>query len=58
MRKVLGVMLLVVGASAVAMASPPPAPEIGAGSAGSAVALISGALLINPRPPQELEFQR
>ena len=45
MRKVLGMMLLVVGASVFAMGVPA-VPEIGAGSAGSAVALLSGTLLI------------
>jgi hypothetical protein len=44
MQKVIGVMLLVIGASAFAVGSP--VPEIGAGSAGSAVALLSGALLV------------
>jgi membrane associated rhomboid family serine protease len=44
MRKVLGMMLLVVGASGFAMGGV--VPEIGVGSAGSALALISGALLV------------
>jgi hypothetical protein len=43
MQKVLGIMLLVIGASAFAMGA---VPEISAGSAGSAVALLSGALLV------------
>jgi hypothetical protein len=38
-------MLLVAGASAFAMGVPA-VPEIGVGSAGSAVALLSGALLV------------
>jgi hypothetical protein len=51
MRKVsnvLGILLLVAGASAVAMASvtPPAAPEIDAASAGSAIALVSGMVLM------------
>ena len=37
-------MFLVIGVSAVAMASP--VPEIGVGSAGSAIALLSGVLLV------------
>ena len=43
MQKVFGLMLLIVGASAFAMGG---VPEINAGSAGSAVVLISGALLV------------
>jgi hypothetical protein len=46
MQKVLGLMLLVIGASAFAMGAVSIVPEIGAGSAGSAVALLSGALLV------------
>ncbi|HEY4380732.1 MAG TPA: hypothetical protein VGN01_10335 [Acidobacteriaceae bacterium] len=47
---VLGFALLVAGASAVAMATPVGAPEIPVGSAGSAIALVSGiALLIRGR---------
>jgi hypothetical protein len=45
MQKVIGVMLLVIGASASAFAVSA-VPEIGVGSAGSAVALVSGALLV------------
>jgi hypothetical protein len=45
MQKALGMMLLVVGVSAFALGAPA-IPEIGAGSAGSAVALLSGALLV------------
>jgi hypothetical protein len=44
MRKVLGMALLLVGASHFAIGTP--VPEIGVGSAGSALALISGALLV------------
>ena len=46
MQKVFGMMLLVVGASAFAMGSVAAVPEIGVGSAGSAVALLSGTLLV------------
>jgi len=42
--KLTGMVLLLVGAATFAFASP--APEINAGSAGSAVALLSGALLV------------
>jgi len=44
MQKILGMMLLIAGASQLAMATP--VPEIGAASAGSAIALISGAMLV------------
>ena len=44
MQKVLGMMILIAGASQFAMASA--VPEIGAGSAASAIALISGAMLV------------
>lgn len=44
MRKVLAVALVVLGVAGVAMATP--VPEIDPGSAGSAVALIAGALLM------------
>lgn len=44
MQKVVGMMLLVIGASAFAMGTG--VPEVGAGSAGSAVALLLGALLV------------
>ncbi|HYL37317.1 MAG TPA: hypothetical protein VEV17_15475 [Bryobacteraceae bacterium] len=43
--KYLGMVLLLVGASAAAFAQPA-VPEIGAGSAVSAIALLSGALLV------------
>jgi hypothetical protein len=43
---VIGVMLLVAGASGVAMAVPVSAPEIDPGTAGSAIALVSGMLLL------------
>jgi len=51
MRKisnVLGIMLLIAGASAVAMAAPAPAaaPEIDPAMAGSAIALVSGMVLM------------
>jgi hypothetical protein len=42
----LGILLLVAGASTIAMASPVATPEIPAGSAGSAIALVSGMLLM------------
>ena len=45
MQKVFGMMLLVIGASTFAMATAM-VPEIGVGSAGSAVALLSGTLLV------------
>jgi hypothetical protein len=44
MQKALGMMLLVVGMSAFAFGTA--VPEIGVGSAGSAFALLSGALLV------------
>jgi hypothetical protein len=44
---VLGIMLLVAGASTVAMAAPAPTtPEIDPGMAGSGIALVSGMLLL------------
>jgi hypothetical protein len=42
--KLTGMVLLLVGAATFAFASP--IPEINAGSAGSALALLSGALLV------------
>lgn len=45
MTKQLGLILMLVGAASFAMAQQP-APEVGAGSAGTALALVSGALLI------------
>jgi hypothetical protein len=42
---VVGIMLMVAGASTYAMAAPV-APEIAVGSAGSAVALVSGMLML------------
>ena len=45
-QAVLGIMLLVAGASTVAMAAPVATPEIPVGSAGSAIALVSGMLLM------------
>jgi hypothetical protein len=44
MQKIVGMMILIAGASQLAMASA--VPEIGVGSAGSAIALISGAMLV------------
>ncbi len=44
--KAIGFMLLLLGASAIAGASVDAAPEIDANSAGSALALLSGSLLI------------
>lgn len=44
MRKTVGMMLLLAGAAAFAMGAT--VPEIGPGSAGSAIALLSGALLV------------
>lgn len=41
--KIIGITLLVIGSSALAMGS---VPEIGVGSAGSALALLSGTLLV------------
>lgn len=46
MTKTVGMLLLLAGAAGLAMAAPPVAPEVGAGSAGSALALLSGALLV------------
>lgn len=46
MQKVLGFVLLVIGVSVTAAAGTPPVPEVNPASAGSAVALVSGALLI------------
>ena len=45
MQKIVGMMLLIAGASQFAMATPA-VPEIGVGSAGSALALLSGAMLV------------
>ena len=44
--KTLGLALLFVGVSSFAMAIIPAAPEIDPGSAGSALALLTGALLV------------
>ena len=46
MEKIVGMMILLAGASQFTMASTAPVPEIGVGSAGSALALISGAMLV------------
>ncbi len=45
MQKVLGMMILIAGASQFAMGVMA-VPEIGVGSAGSAIALVSGAMLV------------
>ena len=44
--KYLGIALLFVGISGAALAVPAVAPEIDPGTAGSALALLSGALLV------------
>jgi hypothetical protein len=44
--KVLGITLLLVGMAGILAADTPPVPEIDPGSAGSAIALLSGALLV------------
>lgn len=44
MQKVVGMILLVTGAATFALAVQ--VPEIGVGSAGSAIALLSGSLLV------------
>jgi hypothetical protein len=46
MRKAIGLLLLTLGTAAAALAIPIPSPEIDGGSAISALALISGALLV------------
>ncbi|HUP03909.1 MAG TPA: hypothetical protein VMU19_07970 [Bryobacteraceae bacterium] len=46
MTKTLGIALLLIGASVAAMASPAGAPEIDAGAASSALALLAGAALV------------
>ena len=46
MTKVLGMFLLLVGVSGLAVATPVIVPEIDPGSAGSALALLSGAVLM------------
>lgn len=51
MRKILGMMFLLAGTSVVALAQMPPpppmkAPEINADAAGSALALVSGVVLV------------
>jgi hypothetical protein len=46
LNTVLGLVLLVAGASTVAMAVPVSTPEIPVGSAGSAIALVSGMVLM------------
>jgi hypothetical protein len=44
--KTIGLFMILVGAAGVAMASVTPVPEIDSASAASAVALLSGALLV------------
>ncbi|MGA2713366.1 MAG: hypothetical protein ABSG41_09680 [Bryobacteraceae bacterium] len=46
MRLIIGIALLLIGTSAVAMGIPVDAPEIDPASAGSALALLAGALVI------------
>jgi hypothetical protein len=46
LMKVLGLVLLLVGMTGILAASVTPAPEIDPGSAGSAIALLSGALVV------------
>ena len=46
MRKLLGLVLLTLGTAGAVLAVPLPGPEIDAGSAVSALALISGAVLV------------
>lgn len=46
MMKIAGLMLLMAGTAGFALASIVPVPEISAGSAGSALALITGATLV------------
>jgi|HubBroStandDraft_1064217.scaffolds.fasta_scaffold153740_1 hypothetical protein len=46
MRKAVGLLLLTLGTAAALLATPVPSPEIDAGSAMSALALISGAALV------------
>ena len=45
-RATLGAGLLLSGLGAVALATPPPTPEIDAGSAAGAVALLSGGVML------------
>ena len=46
MQKMIGMMLLLIGVSGAAMAVPVGVPEIDPGSGASALALLSGALLM------------
>ena len=46
MMKIAGMMLLIAGLAGFAFADPMPVPEVSAGSAGSALALLSGAMLV------------
>lgn len=46
MQKTLGMLLLMAAVSAVCFAQTAPAPEVDPASAGSALALVAGALLV------------
>ena len=46
MRRIIGMALIMAATVAIALASPPDAPEIDPGSATSALALLAGAALI------------
>jgi hypothetical protein len=46
MLKAVGMFLILVGVSGFALANPVAVPEISAGSASSALALVSGAILV------------
>ncbi len=46
MYKILGLTLLFIGAASFALAGPAAAPEIDGGSAASAIALLTGSLLV------------
>lgn len=45
-QKVLGILLLLAGATGYAIAEPASVPEIASGTAGSALALVSGIVLM------------
>jgi hypothetical protein len=45
-KKIVGMFLLLVGSATMALAIPIPAPEIDAGTAVNAIALLSGAVLV------------
>jgi hypothetical protein len=46
MTRIAGMALMLLGVAGFAMAAPVPVPEIDPGAAGSALALLSGAILI------------